>query len=290
MMRLKKSLQTAAWKIGSAASNAGLPLWVWAADRLPFLKKPFKRAFYNWILRETAGENAIFKLMNYGYASPGAEDFPISLENADQEEFRFSWQLVYETVKHGRLAGKEVLVVGCGRGGDAYFVKHYMNAKKVTGIDFSEAAIEICRKNYRLEGLAFQVGDAEPLAFPDRQFDAVVNIESSHCYPSLGKFYREVHRVLKPQGVFLYADFFWNKRHKKYMEDAGFSISEEDITQNIVLAAERGYDLRKEWIKKVVPERLFNEALEWSGTKGTQMYRRFKKGRLPYKRFVLVRG
>ncbi len=241
------------------------------------------------ILREIIDNDAIFKLMNYGYASPGPDDFPISLENADQGEFRFSWQLVYETVKQGRLAGKEVLVVGCGRGGDAYFVKRYMNAKKVTGIDFSEAAIEICRKNYQLEGLAFQVGDAEPLAFQDWQFDAVVNIESSHCYPSLSKFYREVHRVLKPQGVFLYAAFFWNNRYKKYLEEVGFNVSEEDITQNIVLAAERGHDMRKEWIKKVVPERFFNEALEWSGTKGTQMYWRFKKGRLPYKRFVLVR-
>ena len=134
------------------------------------------------------------------------------------------------------------------------------------------------------------MGDAERLAFQDRQFDAAVDIESSHCYPRLSKFYREVHRVLKPQGVFLYADFFWEKNHKSLLEEAGFKILEEaEITQNIVLAAERGYQQRKEWIQKLAPKYLFNEMMEWSGTRGTRMYWRFKKGLLPYKRFVLVR-
>jgi SAM-dependent methyltransferase len=37
-------------------------------------------------------------------------------------------------------------------------------------------------------------------------FDAVINVEASHCYPSLPRFLAEVARVLRPGGHFLYAD------------------------------------------------------------------------------------
>lgn len=277
------------WKMTSMACYPFLPLWVDISNRLPFLKKPFKKAFYNAVAREVSFESGPFRLMNYGYAYITPEHFPISLDSSDKEEFEFSWQLVYETVKNGRLENKDVLVIGCGRGGDAYFVKRYMKAKKVTAIDFSERAIEICKKNYHLDELTFETGDAEALSFQREQFDAVVNIESSHCYPSLRKFYHEVRRVLKPGGIFLYADYFWDKQQEQYLEEAGFKILEQkDITQNVILAAEEGYELRKELIKKAAPEYFFNEMLEWSGTKGTQMYRRFKKKELLYKCFVLT--
>ncbi len=87
--------------------------------------------------------------MNYGYASEDPSDFPIQLDKQDEQEFRFSWRLVYETVKNGHLAGKDILVVGCGRGGDAYFVKQYMQAKTVTGVDISESGIGLCKKNMK---------------------------------------------------------------------------------------------------------------------------------------------
>ena len=57
-----------------------------------------------------------------------------------------------------------------------------------------------------MPGLAFEVGDAERMPFPDASFDAVVNVESSHCYPSMPAFLSEVRRVLRPGGHFLYAD------------------------------------------------------------------------------------
>jgi ubiquinone/menaquinone biosynthesis C-methylase UbiE len=44
------------------------------------------------------------------------------------------------------------------------------------------------------------------MPFPDASFDAVINVESSHCYPSMGRFLSEVHRVLRPRGSLLFAD------------------------------------------------------------------------------------
>ncbi len=278
------------WEVLNLVAISCPPLFVQISKWFPFLKKPFARAFYDAAARRFNLDNGWFRLMNYGYASHNPSDFQVQLDLWDQEEFKFSWQLVYETVKNGRLAGKDVLVVGCGRGGDAYFIKRYMNARKVIGVDLSEAAIGICLHHYQLGGLTFEAGDAERLAFNDRMFDAAVNIESSHGYPNLRRFYGEVYRVLKPGGVFLYADFFWNKRHKNWLEETGFEfLEEEDITRNIVLAAEEGYERRRELVRKAVPKHLFNEVLEWSGTKGTQMYRHFKNGKLSYQRFVVLK-
>ncbi len=46
----------------------------------------------------------------------------------------------------------------------------------------------------------------------DRNFrassaDFILNIESSHCYPSLEDFFQAVSHVLKNDGTFFYADF-----------------------------------------------------------------------------------
>lgn len=50
-------------------------------------------------------------------------------------------------------------------------------------------------------------GDAEKLPLADASFDAVLNVESSHCYGNVETFFREAARVLRPDGRFLFADF-----------------------------------------------------------------------------------
>ncbi|QDU31359.1 Phthiotriol/phenolphthiotriol dimycocerosates methyltransferase [Anatilimnocola aggregata] len=57
-----------------------------------------------------------------------------------------------------------------------------------------------------MEGLSFVVGDAENLPFEDDTFDAVVNVESSHCYRSDPAFLAQVRRVLRTGGHVLFAD------------------------------------------------------------------------------------
>ena len=59
---------------------------------------------------------------------------------------------------------------------------------------------------HNVVGLDFVQGDAENLPFPDRSFDAVINIESSAHYPRFDRFLAEAARVLRPEGHFLYAD------------------------------------------------------------------------------------
>ena len=75
------------------------------------------------------------------------------------------------------------------------------------GIDRNPHAIRLCKQRHKVPGLTFSCGNAMSLQFAKNTFDAVVNVEASHCYPDLPHFFQEVLRVLRPGGYFLYADF-----------------------------------------------------------------------------------
>ena len=52
------------------------------------------------------------------------------------------------------------------------------------------------------DSLTFVHGDAQKLPFPDSTFDAVINVEASHCYPDFPCFLSEVARALRPAAIF----------------------------------------------------------------------------------------
>ena len=79
--------------------------------------------------------------------------------------------------------------------------------KSYTALDLNPAGISFCQQRHRVDGLTFVQGDAEHLPFEADTFDAVINVEASHCYPDFPRFLAEVARVLRPGGHFLYADF-----------------------------------------------------------------------------------
>ena len=72
-------------------------------------------------------------------------------------------------------------------------------------------------------------GNAIDLPFSDSSFDAVISIEASHRYPSFETFLREVRRVLRPGGHFMFADMRWDENGKLAMlggiEQSGMSLS-----------------------------------------------------------------
>jgi SAM-dependent methyltransferase len=96
--------------------------------------------------------------------------------------------------------GLKVLEIGCGLGTDgAQFAKA---GADYTGIDLTEASIELAKKRFELDGLKgeFRVSDAEMLDFADETFDLVYSHGVLHHTPETGAAVREVHRVLKPGG------------------------------------------------------------------------------------------
>jgi SAM-dependent methyltransferase len=109
----------------------------------------------------------------------------------------------------------KVLEIGCGLGTDgAQFAKA---GADYTGVDLTDAAIELAQKRFELFQLpgTFRVADAERLDFPDDSFDLVYSHGVLHHTPDTAGAIREVHRVLKPGGravVMLYHRNSYNYR------------------------------------------------------------------------------
>ena len=205
--------------------------------------KAMTRRFYDTISRQLnahlAGEHALF--LNYGYVADGSPEYAAVALPARCLN-RNATKLVLEVVGNCQLAGCSILDVGCGRGGLLATLARYFAVGELVGLDLSAQAIAFCRSAHR--GIStFVEGDAEALPFDDRRFDAVTNVESSHNYPHVDLFYREVYRVLRPDGVFLYTDAFPADRvagHLEVLQRLGFGIEHDrDITTNVLLSCDQ---------------------------------------------------
>ena len=73
--------------------------------------------------------------------------------------------------------------------------------------------------------MRFVQGSALDLPFPDATFDVVLNVEASNDYGDRPRFFREAARVLKPDGLLLYADTMKQGRRagmEQELASAGF--------------------------------------------------------------------
>jgi SAM-dependent methyltransferase len=98
--------------------------------------------------------------------------------------------------------GKDVLEIGVGLGADhREWARH--QPRRLCGIDLTPRAIEMTRERFELLGLRsdLQVADAEHLPFDDETFDIVYSYGVLHHTPDTPRAIREVHRVLRPNGV-----------------------------------------------------------------------------------------
>ena len=250
------------------------------------LKQLSMKVWYEYLSRLDREAQMIF--MNYGY------DFinhkKIKLNDADEKD-RYCIQLYSHVAGAVDLRNLDVLEVGCGRGGGSSYIMRYLGPKSVTGIDFSKKAVEFCKNHYSVKGLSFCYGNAESLPFEGSKFDAVVNIESSHCYSNMRNFLSEVARVLRPNGFFLFADFrsmadISNLR--MHLRNSGLKIlKEKKITKNVLKALGSDNKRKSAMINQKVPKMLRKTFLHFAGAKGTALYESFKTGGRGYYSFIL---
>lgn len=181
--------------------------------------------------------------MNLGYV--GSE--PIELDSEDLKDQR-AINLYCELLNKTDLRNKDLLEIGCGAGGGCYVASKYFFPKSVTGLDQSDRFIKRNTELYSNYNISFNRGDAEKLPYHNRHFDIVLNLESSHCYPSRARFLSEVIRVLKYDGLFLYADIMSRKEMEemKQLIRNRFKITfERNISEKVVLAIESGKKVNK---------------------------------------------
>lgn len=230
-----------------------------------------------------------WRFMNYGFTHLASDLDAFTLDVADEPD-RYSIQLYNHVAGAVELQGLDALEVGCGRGGGSYFVKRYLGPSHMVGLDYSEQAVSLCRQTYNLPGLRFVHGDAEDLAFDDASFDAVVNVESSHCYGSMSRFLAEVVRVLRPGGHLLLADFRpagdLQLLDHQLAESGLLTVGKQDITPNVAAAIELDHVRKSTQIRRGVPRRLNWLMEEFAGSPGSRIYGDFRSGRTRYVSYV----
>ncbi|WP_133111555.1 class I SAM-dependent methyltransferase [Candidatus Scalindua japonica] len=227
--------------------------------------------------------------MNLGYAASS----DIDLEDTESDE-RYSFQLYHHVASPAEFHDHEVLEVGCGRGGGAYFIKKYLNPKSMVGLDLAGRAVKLCKEKYGTDGLDFINGDAEALPFLDNSFDIVINVESAFHYPSRDDFFREVKRVLRKDGYFLYADVEIRNEVESLdnsILEAGFTLlKREVINDNVIKACDLDSIRRKRIIDSSCHPLFRFLAYNIPAVPDSRAYNKIKSGEIQYLCYALKKS
>ncbi|MCK2214131.1 class I SAM-dependent methyltransferase [Actinomadura sp. ATCC 31491] len=134
-----------------------------------------------------------------------------------------------------RLEGHERLLdLGCGRGAVLLMAAEHLPKGRATGVDLWRAkdqsgnAEAVTRANAAAEGVADRVelvtGDLRDLPFGDAAFDVVVSSMAIHNIADAegrAQAVREAHRVLRPGGLLLVADFRHTPDYEELLRGLG---------------------------------------------------------------------
>ena len=247
------------------------------------------RFWYPYVTRRLQGKDVLF--LNYGYET----DPPMGLALAPADEpNRACIQLYHHVATQVELRGKNILEVSCGHGGGASYLTRTLQPARYTGLDLNPTGIRFCRKRHQVDGLDFIQGDAGNLPFADNAFDAVINVEASHCYPAFPRFLAEVARVLRPGGHFLYADF----RFRDGLAEWEQALASAPLTmlraQVINAGVRRGMDRNssrsQDLIVRHLPGFLHSLGRDFAGIRGTRIYNALVRGELSYRSYCFVKS
>lgn len=115
------------------------------------------------------------------------KDYPDLIEELEKEAFT------------------HVLDCGCGTGAMLAMIYKKYPDKQYVGLDLSPKMIEVANRR-RKKNLVFKEGDCEVIPFKDEFFDVVMCSMSFHHYPNPELFFKNLARVLKPNGRFILRD------------------------------------------------------------------------------------
>lgn len=149
--------------------------------------------------------------LKFADAVVGTREF---FERVEEHRYASEWHIPAAAGFAG-ARNLRVLEIGCGLGTDG---AQFARAGAIyTGVDLTDAAVELARRGFELFGLKgeFRRADAERLDFADESFDLVYSHGVLHHTPDTRRAVREVHRVLRPGGravVMLYHRDSFNYR------------------------------------------------------------------------------
>ena len=102
--------------------------------------------------------------------------------------------------------GRDVLALASGGGQQGPLIA--ASGRNVTVLDLSSRQLEQDERTAEANGLSLRTVKADMAdlsAFGDGSFDSVVNPVSLNFHPDIDEVYSQVHRVLRPSGLFMFA-------------------------------------------------------------------------------------
>ena len=117
---------------------------------------------------------------------------------------------------------------------------------------------------------------------------------SNSCLVQVNLFFKEVHRILNPEGHFLFADMIEKEEVadiRKRLQSSGFTIvSEKEITKNVAKGLALDSKRRELLIDEKIPGILKKSFERFAGTEGTDRFNSFQNGKFEYWSFILTKN
>ena len=189
----------------------------------------------------------------------------------DLDDYRFD-KLHYlpVLVDFASFRDQWLLEVGCGIGTD--LVRFARGGARVTGVDLSQTAIDLARKNFALNNLSaeeLRVANGEQLPYSNEAFDVVYGHGVIQYTADPARLIRECHRVLKPGGIgifMVYNRVSWLNALSKVMKVA---LEHEDapVLKKFSIGEFRGL-LKPFGNVEIIPERFPVKSRLHKGWKG----------------------
>ena len=132
--------------------------------------------------------------------------------------------------------GVSVLDLGCGTGLEleAYFKVNPQ--AKVTGIDLTEAMLNVLRGKFPEKEMTLIQGSYFDVPLGEETYDAAVSVESLHHFTAEKKLslYKKLHAALKKQGTFVLTDYFAEseEEEKEYFQELKRIKQEQGIADD----------------------------------------------------------
>lgn len=97
-----------------------------------------------------------------------------------------------------------ILDVGCGGGANIATMLNDVSGSIVDGLDYSEESVAFSKKTNAAnlgKRCTIQQGDVSALPYADQSLDYVTAFETIYFWPNLNTAFKEIKRVLKPDGT-----------------------------------------------------------------------------------------
>lgn len=249
-----------------------------------WIRKGLWRLWYPLLTRRLRGEEVLF--LNYAFEEEPPLDIPLTPED---EINRACIQLYHHVAAQVELREKNILEVSCGHGGGASYIARTLQPQQYTALDLNPAGISFCKRRHQFDGLIFIQGDAENLPFESSIFDAVINVEASHCYPDFPRFLAEVARVLRPGGHFLYADFRFSDQLAGWENAIAAPplqiLRTRNINAEVLRGMQRNSARSQDLVTRRLPKCLQRLGRDFAGVKGSRIYNALRSEELSYRSF-----